>query len=83
MLVRFQPPTLMIPFESSSVLAYQEPLRHRGLCGKARYGSFAAAKRSVRAMQRSAKDRKYEGYLHPYVCKVCRVWHVGHTEYED
>lgn len=73
----------MIPFESSSVSAYHEPLRHRGLCGKACYGSFRAAQRSVRALQRAGKDRKYQGYLHPYVCKVCRSIHIGHTEYEE
>ena len=28
-------------------------------------------------------DPKYQGYLHEYVCKLCRAWHVGHTDYED
>lgn len=57
--------------------------KHRGRCGKANYGSFGAARRSIRAMQRSGKDRKYQGYLHPYVCTDCRAIHVGHTEYEE
>lgn len=68
---------------STSVIFAQPEYRPRCSCGKARYGSFAAAKRSVRALQKAGKDRSYEGYLHPYVCKVCRVYHVGHTEYED
>lgn len=72
----------MIPFESSSVMAYQ-PLRHRGMCGKACYGSRASADRTVKGMKRRGNDRKYEGYLHSYVCKECRAWHVGHTSYED
>lgn len=58
-------------------------LKPRGRCGKARYGSYGAARRSIRAMQRSGKDRPYEGYLHPYVCEECRVYHVGHTAYEE
>lgn len=62
---------------------HEPELLHRGRCGKARYGSYDAAKRSIRSMQRSQKDRKYEGYLHPYVCKECRVYHVGHTAYEE
>lgn len=59
------------------------PLKHRGFCGKACFGSYGSAQRSVRVMQRSGKDQKYRGYLHPYVCKRCRAWHVGHTEYHD
>lgn len=57
--------------------------KHRGDCGKACYGSYGAAHRARRAMQRSGKDRKYEGYLHEYPCPDCRAWHVGHTAYED
>lgn len=67
-----------------STLAFVDSApKHRGPCGKACYGSFNAAQRSVRALQRTGKDRRYQGYLHPYVCKECRAYHVGHTEYHD
>lgn len=68
---------------SSTMAMAVEPPRHRGHCGKACYGSKDAAKRARNAMRRSGKDRKYQGYLHEYVCKQCRAWHVGHTDYED
>lgn len=57
--------------------------RHRGRCGKTRYSSERAAMADIRAMQRHGKGRVYEGRLHPYVCRECRCWHVGHTEQYD
>ena len=76
---------MVYPEGSTSVIAatFFITERHRGNCGKACYGSKASADRSVKALRRSGKDRKYEGYLHSYVCKQCRAWHVGHTSYED
>ena len=61
-----------------------EPVvKHRGRCGKASYGSYGAADRAIKKMKRAGKARPYEGYLHPYICDECRVYHVGHTAYED
>jgi hypothetical protein len=72
-----------VTLEPSTSAMFQIPVRHRGLCGKACYGSRGAAERQVKSMKRSGKARPYQGYLHAYVCKVCRAWHVGHTEYEE
>lgn len=74
---------MFYPEGSTSVIAQIVETRHRGPCGKACYGSQGAADRARKAMKRSGKDRKYQGYLHAYVCKDCRAWHVGHTSYED
>lgn len=68
--------------ESSTSVSVPVQL-HRGPCGKACYGSRGAADRARKSMKRSGKDRSYQGYLHAYVCKQCRAWHVGHTDYED
>lgn len=57
--------------------------RHRGPCGKTRYNSEHAAMADIRSLQRHGKSRVYEGRLHPYVCKACRGWHVGHTDRYD
>ena len=56
---------------------------HRGQCGKACYGSYGAARRAIRWMQRYQRDRKQEGYLTAYPCKACKTLHVGHEPYED
>lgn len=71
------------PEGSTSVLMLPVDTRHRGQCGKACYGSKGAADRSVKAMKRTGRDQRYRGYLHSYICTICRAWHVGHTEYED
>lgn len=74
----------MIDCEPSTAVIFARPQLHRcWSCGKACYGSERAADRVVKQLRRNRKDRKYEGYLHPYVCVVGRVWHIGHTEYED
>ena len=73
----------MIDAQPSTSVIFARPLLHRGPCGKACYGSEKAAWRAVRQLKRSGKDRSYEGYLHPYPCPICRVFHVGHTEYEE
>ena len=73
----------MIDCEPSTSVMFARPALHRCECGKACYGSRAAADRAVKTLRRSQKDRKYEGYLHAYVCTVGRVWHIGHTGYED
>lgn len=52
---------------------------HRGRCGKVRYGSQSSAKAAMRVLQRNGKQRSYEGRLHPYACRECHGWHVGHT----
>jgi hypothetical protein len=56
-------------------------LPRRG-CGKASYASESAARRSMRTMQKWGRGRSYAGRLHPYLCRECRAWHVGHTSYE-
>ena len=58
------------------------PVRHRGHCGKACYGSRWAAERNVKQMKRHGKDQCYRGRLHAYVCKDCKAWHVGHIDDE-
>ena len=73
----------MIDCEPSTSVIFAKRVLHRCQCGKACFGSHGAASRAVKALRRSGKDRKYEGYLHPYVCPIGRVWHVGHTEYEE
>ena len=73
----------VIDCEPSTSAMFAKPALHRCQCGKARYTSHDAAERSIKALKRSGKDRKYQGYLHPYICPIGRVWHVGHTEYED
>lgn len=55
------------------------PPTTRGGCGKAVYRSHGAAKAVMRSLQRHGKGQSYRGRLHPYVCKVCRAWHVGHS----
>lgn len=73
----------MIDCEPSTSVIFARSVLHRCSCGKACFGSRGAAERNIKQLRRSGKDRKYEGYLHPYVCPVGRVWHVGHTEYEE
>ena len=74
----------MIDCEPSTAVMFAKPTLHRcHACGKACYGSEAAADRAVKALRRSGKDRKYQGYLHPYVCVEGRIWHIGHTGYDD
>lgn len=50
----------------------------RGPCGKVVYPSEGAARRAISALRYRKRERARDGRLHPYVCRVCRGWHVGH-----
>ena len=53
--------------------------RPRGECGKVRYPSEHAAKRSIRGQDTKGRAQRWKGRLGTYFCKPCRSWHVGHT----
>ena len=54
-------------------------ITHRGACGKVCYGSQRSAKNAIQRLKRNQRHEPYRGHIHPYVCKDCRAWHVGHT----
>lgn len=70
--------------DTATTLAMPSPIgpMHRGPCGKARYDGEASARRAMRTMQRHGKGRRDRGRLHPYLCRACRGWHVGHTTFD-
>lgn len=55
-------------------------IRERCRCGKARYRSEAQAGRAAKNLRLQKRDRRREGLLRPYFCRVSRSWHVGHTD---
>jgi len=58
------------------------PLLERRDCGKACYHTEAAAKRSIRSLDHHKHANRWKGKLRPYLCRPCRAWHVGHSEYD-
>ena len=61
-----------------SVISYRQfinrdlPLLERGCTSKARFISRSEAKSSAR------RNRRNDGSLHPYRCRSCEWWHLGH-----
>jgi len=57
-------------------------LRPRCDCGKAIYGSQAAALRAITNLKRAKRDQPHLGRLHPYRCPTSKAVHIGHTGYD-
>ncbi|MBA3688766.1 MAG: hypothetical protein H0W81_08065 [Chloroflexi bacterium] len=48
------------------------PLTERGCTSKAIFLSRSEARTSAR------RNRRNDGSLHPYHCRTCNWWHLGH-----
>ena len=61
-----------------SVISYRDfinrdlPLVERGCTSKALFVSRGEARSFAR------RDRRQDGSLHPYHCRFCAQWHLGH-----
>jgi hypothetical protein len=61
-----------------SVTSYRQfinrdlPLTERGCTSKAMFLSRSEARSSAR------RNRRNNGSLHPYHCRTCEWWHLGH-----
>jgi len=51
--------------------------KRRSCSGKIRYGDQTGAVRTIISMKKAGKAAG--GELHPYKCKFCRKWHIGHN----
>lgn len=54
-----------------------------GCMGKTAYASPQLAWRTIHNVENRRTSKKRKGAFKPYKCRVCGMWHIGHTLHPD